>query len=73
MMGSRRRLAGWGGMNFSISGGSIGLVGGWILFGALILAFAVVVSIVVRLVRGRDDEADGTDEPARRPPEDDLL
>ena len=58
-------------MNFSVSGG-IGLLGGWVLFGALMIAFTIVVTIVVRLVRGRnDDEPTGPSD--GRAPEDDYI
>ena len=57
-------------MNFSVSGG-LGLLGGWVLFGALMIAFTIVVTIVVRIVRGRDDD---TAEPSDgRAPEDDYI
>ncbi|WP_174290857.1 hypothetical protein [Sphingomonas bacterium] len=46
-------------MNFGISGGSIGFIGAIVLFGALMIAFTIVATIVIRVVRGRDDEASG--------------
>lgn len=60
-------------MNFSLSGGGIGLIGGFILFGALLLAVTIVVTIVGRVLRGRDEAPVGSDEPGRRREEDDLV
>jgi len=57
-------------MNFSVSDG-IGLLGGWILFGALMIAFIVIVALVVRVVRGRDDSPAPPGE--RAPDEDPFL
>ncbi len=56
-------------MNFSISG-SIGLLSGWVLFGALMIAFTVVITLIVRAIRGRDE---GGDLPPGRAPEDDYI
>ena len=56
-------------MNFSISDG-IGFLGGWILFGALMIVFTIVVTLIVRAVRGRDE---GSDLPPGRAPEDDYI
>ena len=57
-------------MNFSISD-SIGFIGGWVIFGALMIAFTIVVTVVVRLVRGRDDTP--TESSDGRAPEDDYI
>ena len=60
-------------MNFSISQG-IGFLGGWVIFGALMIAFTVIVSLVVRAVRGRDDTpAEPGAGGDRRAPEDDYI
>ena len=56
-------------MNFSISGG-IGLLGGWGLFGALMIVFTVVATLVIRAVRG---PREGSDLPPGRAPEDDYI
>lgn len=56
-------------MNFSISGG-IGLLGGWVLFGTLMIVFTVVATLVIRAVRG---PREGSDLPPGRAPEDDYI
>ena len=57
-------------MNFGISGEGIGLIGGLVLFGAVMIAFTVVAAAIVRLVRGRDDTPAT---PGERAPEDDYI
>jgi hypothetical protein len=57
-------------MNFSVQNG-FGFVGSLILFGALTIAFIIVVTLVIRLVRGPDDTP--APPPQRATDEDDLL
>ena len=57
-------------MNFSISGG-IGLLGGWIIFGVLMIVFTIVVTLIVRAVRGPQE--DGGLPPGRAPEDDYIL
>lgn len=57
-------------MNFSVSD-SIGFLGGWILFSALMIAAIIAVMLVTRAIRGRDDTSTSSD--VNRAPEDDYI
>ena len=55
-------------MNFSVSGGGVGWLGVWVLFGAAMIAFALVM-VLIRRAAGGKDVADG----AERNRDDDFI
>lgn len=55
-------------MNFSVTEG-IGWLGGWIIFGAAMIAAAILVMVIRGAMGGEDEPANRAD----RPPEDDIL